>query len=456
MTPTLLRLFDLRHDQDDPDAIDAAIRDGVRVGGTNLWVLIFAILIAAIGLNVNSPAVIIGAMLISPLMGPIIGVGYGAGINDFQLIRTALRNLGIFAGLSLLTSTVYFLLSPLSLAQSELLARTTPTLWDVLVAFFGGAAGIVAATRRQKSPVIPGVAIATALMPPICTAGYGLATANMEFFLGAFYLFSINGVFIALATLVFVKLLKLPQRRYIDDATRGRARLVIFAAVAATALPSAYLAYRLVQNEFFVVGANRMLAELDQERDITLLAKEVLPGTRTVAVTLAGDDVPADMARRLERRLGDFGLGDARVTVRHPGSEKLDVPSLKKELQQDLYQNTLQQLEQASAKLAVLEEENRKLREIRSAHDQLIREIRAQYPDLDRVAIALEAPLERGDAQAIGVVVVASGGKPVPPAERERLGAWLQVRLPEQRVRLVLDVPPGLSAPKPRRGVRRS
>ena len=137
---TFLPLFDLHHDQADSAVIEQAIHQGVRVGGTNLWVLIFAILIASIGLNVNSTAVIIGAMLISPLMGPIIAIGYGVATNDSDLIRKAMRNLALFVAISLLTSFLYFKLSPLSLAHSELLARTTPTLWDVLIAFFGGAA----------------------------------------------------------------------------------------------------------------------------------------------------------------------------------------------------------------------------------------------------------------------------------------------------------------------------
>lgn len=167
MIPALLRSFDLRRDQREAEEIHEAVTGGVRSAGTNLWVLMFAILVASIGLNVNSTAVIIGAMLISPLMGPIVAIGYGAGVNDFGLIKRAVRTLGLFVGISLLTATLYFSVSPLSQAQSELLARTTPTVWDVAIAFFGGAAGIVALTRREFSNVVPGVAIATALMPPL-------------------------------------------------------------------------------------------------------------------------------------------------------------------------------------------------------------------------------------------------------------------------------------------------
>lgn len=442
MKPAIFRLFDLHHDQDDPDAIDATIRDAMRLGGTNLWVLIFAILLASIGLNVNSPAVIIGAMLISPLMGPIIGIGYGAGINDFSLIRTGLRNLGVFVAISLLASTLYFLVSPLALAHSELLARTSPTLWDVLVAFFGGSAGIVAATRRHKSPVIPGVAIATALMPPLCTAGYGLATGNLGFFLGAFYLFSINGVFIALSTLLFVKLLKLPQYTYIDDATRRRARLVIFATVAATALPSAYLAYRLVQNELFYVAANRMLEEFEQNRQLALLGKDIDPAGRTVTVTLAGGSLPPGLEERLAARLEGSGFRDARIQLRHPGSPAMDVATLKTELQQDLYRNTLQQLEQVSAQAKALETENRRLREERAGQDQLIREIQAQYPELARVAVALGNG-EKGDGKDLaGLMVVATSARPLKTIDRDRIAAWLKVRFPGRQVQVVLDPPP--------------
>ncbi|PJC19082.1 MAG: hypothetical protein CO066_00930, partial [Comamonadaceae bacterium CG_4_9_14_0_8_um_filter_60_18] len=201
----LFRRFDLRHDQADTAEIDATFRGGVEFRGTNLWVLMFAIVIASIGLNVNSTAVIIGAMLISPLMGPIMALGYGAGINDSALMRSSLFNLGLAALISLIASTLYFLVTPLTLAHSELLARTTPSIWDVLIALFGGLAGVIGATRRIKSNLVPGVAIATALMPPLCTAGYGLATGNLSYFLGAFYLFAINSVFIAIATLMMVR-----------------------------------------------------------------------------------------------------------------------------------------------------------------------------------------------------------------------------------------------------------
>ena len=216
ITKLLKERLSLFENKADDSVIDERIRGDVEMRGANLWVLMFAIFIASIGLNVNSTAVIIGAMLISPLMGPIMGIGYGAGINDFSLLRKGFKNLAIATVIALTTSTLYFLISPLSSAQSELLARTTPTVWDVLIGFFGGLAGIVATTRKEKTNVIPGVAIATALMPPLCTAGFGLATGNMSYFFGAFYLYIINFVFIALSSFLIIRVFNITEKKYVE------------------------------------------------------------------------------------------------------------------------------------------------------------------------------------------------------------------------------------------------
>ena len=204
--------LDQSQDRESEQVTVEAIREGIEFKGSTIWILIFAIFIASLGLNTNSTAVIIGAMLISPLMGPIMGIGLGLGINDFELIKKSFRNLGVATIFSVLTSTLYFLISPLNEARSELLARTSPTIYDVLIALFGGLAGIVAMATKQKGNVIPGVAIATALMPPLCTAGFGLANGNMHYFFGAFYLFFINSVFIAFATTMGVKAMKFSKK----------------------------------------------------------------------------------------------------------------------------------------------------------------------------------------------------------------------------------------------------
>lgn len=201
----------LRKDKiEDTEAVEAIV-SGTEFKGTSLWILVCAIFIASLGLNMNSTAVIIGAMLISPLMGPIMGIGLGLGINDTHLVTRSLKNLAVATIFSLMASALYFLISPLNDARSELLARTQPTIYDVLIAFFGGFAGIIATGSRHKGNILPGVAIATALMPPLCTAGYGLATLQWQFFTGASYLFLINCVYIGLATWLGCLVLQLPK-----------------------------------------------------------------------------------------------------------------------------------------------------------------------------------------------------------------------------------------------------
>ncbi|MGB1248344.1 MAG: TIGR00341 family protein, partial [Chitinophagales bacterium] len=208
--------FSLAQDTEREFEIIDAIKKGVPFRGINLYTLIFAVLICSVGLNVNSTAVIIGAMLISPLMGPIMGLGLGVGINDFDLMKKAGKNLALAVIFSVLTSCLYFLISPITEVQSELLARTSPTTFDVLIAIFGGLTGVLAGSSKEKGNAIPGVAIATALMPPLCTAGFGIATANWSFVLGAMYLFFINSVMISVTTLTVVKILNFRPKEFLD------------------------------------------------------------------------------------------------------------------------------------------------------------------------------------------------------------------------------------------------
>jgi len=220
MLPNFIKKFleytNLESDRTKFDEIHQSIEKDIEFRGTNLWILFFAILVASVGLNMNSTAVIIGAMLISPLMGPINGMGYSLATYDFHLFRRAVKNFTFAVIAGLLASTLYFSVSPISTAYSELLARTSPTIYDVLIALFGGMAGIIAISAKNKGNVIPGVAIATALMPPLCTAGYGISTKQVNFFFGAIYLFTINTVFIALSSVIMSKVLKFPIRTIIE------------------------------------------------------------------------------------------------------------------------------------------------------------------------------------------------------------------------------------------------
>lgn len=418
-----IKYFDLHRDQDEPEAIDRTIREGVQIIGTNLWVLMFAILIASIGLNVNSTAAIIGAMLISPLMGPIIGIGYGAGINDFGLIRLSFRNLSIFALISLVASTFYFLITPLSAAHSELLARTSPTIWDVLVAFFGGGAGIVALTRKNMSPVIPGVAIATALMPPLCTAGYGLATGHPAYFLGALYLFVIDGVYIAFATLIFVKLLKLPQHGSLNEAKN----IWILAAVILTMLPSLFLAYRLVKEEFFITSATRFVENLEEDRDLIVLGKHFDPKKRKIDLIVSGNNLPD--AKSLGARLASFGIENASINLRTLGGGQKELTLLREQLQQDISANLLKAIESKNRRIMELERKIEDSKAIEAEQEGVFREITALYPDVD--SFILGRGMQQDPAgKKPAVVAVVGSRKPLSKADKARLKSWLSVRFP--------------------------
>lgn len=218
----IVELFDFRNDTDHEQTIEA-IKADISFKGATAWILIFAVFVASIGLNANSTAVVIGAMLISPLMGPILGIGMSFALNDIDTFKKSLSNLGVMIGLSLFASFLFFYFFPLSQDNSELLGRVSPDIRDVLIAFFGGLALMVARTKKGTiASVIFGVAIATALMPPLCTAGYGLSKGNFSYFFGAMYLFTINTIFIALATFLVLKLLNFPMHKYANAAKRKR------------------------------------------------------------------------------------------------------------------------------------------------------------------------------------------------------------------------------------------
>ena len=254
------------------------IKNGANLSGVYFWVLVAAILIASLGLNVNSTAVVIGAMLISPLMGPIMGIGLGLGISDMSMVRKAARSFLIMLAVGLVTSFLYFLFSPFKESGSELLARTSPTIYDVLIAIFGGLAGILASSSKhlRDSNVIPGVAIATALMPPLCTAGYGLATGNATFFFGAMYLFIINSIFISLSTYLVVRLLRFPHAKIIEETVKlRRFRIIIWTVVILFIVPSIYLTYDIIQKFVFEKNANSFIKKEVETKDRFILSPHI-------------------------------------------------------------------------------------------------------------------------------------------------------------------------------------
>lgn len=437
----LLRHFDLRQDQASVEHIDASLRAGASFQGTNLWLLIFAILIASIGLNVNSAAVIIGAMLISPLMGPIMALGYGAAMNDIALIRLAARSLAIAVLLSLLASALYFGVTPLSAARSEILARTSPAIWDVLIALFGGLAGMIGVTRQEKSNVVPGVAIATALMPPLCTAGYGLATGQLRFFLGAFYLFSINSVFIATATLIMARVMRLPARVTLNADVSGRARWTIALIVLLAGLPSVYLAARLVQDEVFLTRAESFIsASFPPERGTYVVARSLDPKKGVLRLTVVGEPLSVDRQVALEQSLPVYGLPDAQLEVVQNRQQEIDLQSLRQNLASDLVGGTMSMLEQKSARIEELEAQ----RAERAATDLLLAEIgaelRASQPGVVEITVA-DGVRWVGEQRTGVLAVTLTLSRPLPEEERARLEAWLKLRSKREEITLVVQEP---------------
>lgn len=307
--------FNLDDDKAEETAIVESIKKNIEFRGTNLWTLIFAIFIASIGLNVNSTAVIIGAMLISPLMGPIMGIGLGLGIFDFQLIKRAFKNLLVAVVISLITSTIYFAVTPLHEAQSELLARTTPTIWDVLIALAGGLAGIVASSRKNISTVIPGVAIATALMPPLCTAGYGVGTGNFYYFIGAFYLFLINCVFISISTFIIVRFLKFKPASFVNKETETKVRKYVWSIAILTILPSLFLAYRFVQQEFFKQKIQDFINKEVRTKNLFIIDKTINERQRKLNLVIYGEKLTDSVSKDILARKGNYGLEDADITI---------------------------------------------------------------------------------------------------------------------------------------------
>lgn len=297
-------------DNADPKSTIEGIENDVDFKGFNLWILILSIFICSIGLNVDSDPVIIGAMLISPLMGPIMGVGLSIGINDIELLKRSLRNWGVAVGMALVASVAYFLVAPDFGTADNLLARTQPTLLDVLIAIFGGAAGILAGSRKAKSNVVPGVAIATALMPPLCTAGYGIATGNMLYFLGAIYLFLINSIFISLTTTLIVRYLQFPLRKLADPAKERKRRRLVSAILVIFILPSGYVFYSVVSEAVEEESINTFISEEIHVDGAVMMPPTIERHGDETVVTLSfiGEQATEELINSWQRKLEKHDL----------------------------------------------------------------------------------------------------------------------------------------------------
>ena len=315
MMGSIIGHFRLGEERQSTESVVEEVYSGVQFSGTNLWILVFAIFIASLGLNVNSPAVVIGAMLVSPLMGPIMGLGLGMATNDLSLLKKALLNYSFALFVGLAASTGYFFLSPLKDASAEILARTSPNVYDVLIALFGGFAGILAICSKKRANVVPGVAIATALMPPLCTAGFGFANGNLNYALGALYLFIINTVFIAFATLITARFLNFPYRQLPEKRDETMARRVVWLVVLLTAAPSVYFAYDIVKQNQFERRADEFVEKEAVFPNDYLLDKVVDGKSRSIALTFGGEAIGQDKIDGLKTKLHNYRLDGAKLEI---------------------------------------------------------------------------------------------------------------------------------------------
>lgn len=433
------RFFNALPDKTDETAIVEQISDGVTFRGANLWVLIFAIFIACLGLNLNSTAVIIGAMLISPLMGPIIGMGLAVGRADLELLKRSLTNYGVSTVISVLTAALYFQLTPLTEAQSELLARTSPTLYDVLIALFGGAAGILALSTGGKGNVIPGVAIATALMPPLCTAGYGLAMGEWSFFFGACYLFFINTVFIALATYLGVRLLQFKPKQFVDKARLAVVNRYIAVIVVVTMLPAVYMTTQIIRQSVFENRVKQFVKQELNQPGTRILSEQADRETKTLNVVALGAALPNEMIEAARQRLADYQLADYQLNViQGAQSDSLLLARNNAGTQQSLSGQDQQHLVLQTERVAQLERETADYRRLDALAREIAGEVKAVCPKVESIGLSkiTETPVDSGAVHSY-VLAVANSRTPLPTADRDRLAQWLKVRTQADSLRLV-------------------
>ncbi|MFZ1750784.1 MAG: TIGR00341 family protein [Saprospiraceae bacterium] len=437
MNVKILDILKLSSEREHFTTIKNSIEKDAEFQGTNLWILVFAILIASLGLNINATAVVIGAMLISPLMGPIVGVGVGLAINDLVLIKKAGLNY-LFAMIAgLIASTLYFLISPIDDAHSEILSRTLPTVYDVMIALFGGFAGAIALSSKHKGNVIPGVAIATALMPPLCTAGYGLATWQLTYFMGAFYLYLINSVFIAAATIVTSGFLKFPIKKYEDPSVEKKERFIVLLVILLTTIPSLYIGFNIVEQNQYNKKANHFIESEAVFPNDYLLKKSVDPEYKIITLTFGGELILEDDIDILKAKLKYYGLDDTELIIKHgftlpdikPNEEKVDEIGI-----------ILQQKELERAKL---QSKLDSMAQFEKRNQHIFNELKALHP------VIISSVIQNGLMQSDSIInnrlvhiVWLQSSSDISKKDQANIKEWLKIRLQTDDVKLSIEMVP--------------
>jgi uncharacterized hydrophobic protein (TIGR00271 family) len=404
------------------------VKSNISFRGSNLWILACAIVVASIGLNVNSTAVIIGAMLISPLMGPIVGAGFGLGVYDFDLLKRSLKNLLIATLVGLLVSTIYFYVSPFKEAQPELLSRTSPNIYDILIAFFGGLVGAIAITRVEKGNPIPGVAIATALMPPLCTAGYGLALGSYKFFFGAMYLYSINCVFICISTFFIVKYLKYPTTKQLDDKSQKQVRYIISVLITVLILPSIYFAYLLIEEKKFQHQIDLFTDNEFSDKGIAILYKKTKfnQNPKELELGFLTKKYSATEIKELNQRLKEYDIKDTKLTVMQ------DTTDLKSDILSEINFNK-SELSQKDVSILKLKKQL-----ALNTYDNkgLLAEIKILFPEVDNISLGNHTFNENTDSSKTVPVLIYKSKQGLPKDSEKKLSLWLQQRLLKKQIEM--------------------
>lgn len=448
------RYFNALPDKEQEADTIEQISSGVSFRGSNLWVLIFAIFTASLGLNVNSTAVIIGAMLISPLMGPIIGMGLAIGIGDLPLLKSSIKNYFVATVISVLTAMSYFAISPLTEAQSELLARTSPTLYDVLIALCGGAAGIIALSTRGKGNVVPGVAIATALMPPLCTAGYGLAMGEWSFFFGAFYLYFINTVFIALATYIGVRMLRFRPKIAVSKDRMRVVNRTIFAIVVVTMIPATIMTVRIIRDSMLDNNIARFLKHELHYPGTQIVSHQKDGEKKLLSVVAVGNPISASNIEEAQNKLEQYSLGNYKLQV-FQGAQSDSLLLLNASLSKmgiNTEANNPKLLEQAG-RIQHLEAQLQSYTQYETLSRNISGEIKSLWPNIQTISLSqamevstdsvmspdtptISAPTDDQKSHIVLAVVTHKGR--FSEAERKRLNDWLKTRSKAEQLQLIL------------------
>ncbi|MCM1108457.1 MAG: TIGR00341 family protein [Clostridium sp.] len=447
----LHRLLNIKDEKAPEEETIQSIKDGVDFYGAKLWILILAIFTASLGLNTNSAAVIIGAMLISPLMGPIIGMGLGMGINDFELFKRSFRSYLTATAFSVLTSTVYFIITPVAEAQSELLARTSPNIYDVFIALCGGLAGIIAlsSTSQRGGNVIPGVAIATALMPPLCTTGFGLGTGNWMYAIGAFYLYLINTIFISLATFIGVRAMHFKPKVFVDKQREKRVKHILVTIAVVTILPASLFTYQLVRETAYTKKANDFINNELTSESTQIIGRQINHSKRTIRVVSIGCDIGEKELTEARRKLEDYGLTETELNVIQ-GAAGVDVRDLRSMVQNQEH-NAPQQIEQNARLLAGQQKQIRELETRLQPYERneqlaasLSQEIKTLFPEIKTLSLGRSLCYTMGDTTRTDTMFVACMQleRKLNIEANTRLRDWLVARVKTDKVKIVLEMMP--------------